>query len=223
MFNKKCCIIYWGLIRGFKYDWVYESHKKHIYDMLKKNNINFDIYIVTNNVDYDDNNIKKLENVKLIEILDINQIKNSNLYHLLKNNFNFHSHFVEESKDYLSVCLYNRKNIMKHIPNNYDFYISLDIQHEIENFDFLPYLKDDIALTSSFGSQLGMNPRVLISNYNNINIYNNLSDYAIQGHYHHNPECMILEWLKLNNINLKMIPEIIIHRIRSCGLKLKDC
>ena len=42
----KCCIIYWGLVRGFRYDWVYDTHRTKIYNYLDENNIDYDIYIV---------------------------------------------------------------------------------------------------------------------------------------------------------------------------------
>lgn len=219
---KNCCLIYWGLIRGFKYDYVYESHKKKIYNYLEKNDINYDIYIVTNETDYDDTQIKKLDNVKNIIILNTRDINKSELYNNMLKNFNFHSHFIDESKVFLAYCYYNRKYIMNIIPDNYDFYISLDIQHYIENFEFLDLLNKDNAVLSNYHKQLGVNPRVFISNYKFTKIYNNISDYALLGNYHHNPESLLHSYLKLNNIPIVETDKILIHRVRTNGTLLRD-
>jgi hypothetical protein len=220
--NRKCCIIYWGLIRGFKYDWVYESHNKNIYNYLESNNIDYDIYIVTNNTDYDDTQIKKLNNVKKIIILNLEDIKKLDIYDKLIQNFNFHSHFHPISKAFLAYCYYNRKCIMEYIPNTYDFYISLDIQHLVEKFDFLKHLTDNAAILSSYHKQLGVNPRVFIGNYEHTNIYNNIADYALIGNYHHNPESLLKSYLDLNSIPLIETDDILINRVRECGTILKD-
>jgi len=219
---KKCCIIYWGLIRGFKYDSVYDSHRKNIYDYLHENNIDYDIYIVTNNHDYDDTQINKLNNLKKILILNLEEIKETDMFKNLINNFNFHNHFVNESKIYLGYCYYNRKYIMNYIPDTYNFYISLDIQHLIEKFDFLKYLTDNTSILSNYHKQLGVNPRVFIGNYHHTKIYNSIADYAILGNYSHNPESLLNKYLQENNVNFIETDDILIHRVRTCGTILKD-
>jgi len=235
----KCCIIYWGLLRGFKFDFVYESHREKIYNYLDENNIEYEIYIVTNNIGYDDTQVKKLNNVKKIEILNIEDITKTDLYKNLIKNFNFDGHFQDESKMNLGYCFYNRKYIMNDIPDDYDFYISLDIQHFIEKFDFLDLCKykptssqkdeitedmniENISILSNYHKQLGVNPRVFIGKYNNTKIYNSIMDYALLGNYSHNPESLLKQYLEVNNINLVETNDILIHRVRECGTILKD-
>ena len=219
---KKCCIIYWGLIRGFKYDWVYNTHKEKIYDYLENNNIDFDIYIVTNDVDYDDTQINKLKNVKKISILNLCDIQKTDIYVNMLKNFNFDNHFQNESKIYLSCCYYNRKYIMDYIPNSYDFYISLDIQHYIEKFDFLKDLNNNVCIMSNYHKQMGVNPRVFIGNYKYTKLYNVIADYALLGIYSHNPESLLKNYLEINNVPIIESNEILIHRVRKCGTILKD-
>jgi hypothetical protein len=219
---KRCCIIYWGLIRGFKYDWVYDSHKTKLYNYLTNNNIEFDIYIVTNDLDYDDTQINKLKNVKNLTILKLNEISKLEIYDKLVKNFNFDNHFHYISKTYLAYCYYNRKYIMDYIPNTYDFYISLDIQHYIEKFDFLKHLNNNVCIMSNYHKQMGVNPRVFIGNYKYTKLYNDIADYAMLGYYHHNPESLLNKYLKINNVPIVESNEILIHRVRTCGTILKD-
>jgi len=219
---QKCCIIYWGLIRGFKYDFVYETHRDKIYNYLEKNDIEYDIYIVTNDADYDDCNIKKLKNLKKICVLSLEEINQTEIFKTLVNNFNFHSHFTNDSKKFLSYCYFNRKYIMKYIPDTYNFYISLDIQHLIEKFDFLKYLTNSTSVLSNYHKQTGVNPRVFIGDYRNTKIYNSIADYALLGNYSHNPESLLKYYLQVNNINFIETDDILIHRVRACGMILKD-
>jgi predicted nuclease of predicted toxin-antitoxin system len=220
--EKKCCIVYWGLIRGFKYDWVYDSHNKHIYNYLESNNINFDIYIVTNDKDFDDTQVKKLRNLKKLIILNLDDINKLDIFDKLVQSFNFDGHFQYESKLYLAYCYYNRKYIMDCIPNTYDFYISLDIQHLVESFDFLKHLNDNAAILSNFNNQNGVNPRVFIGNYDQTKIYNNIADYTLIRNYHHNPESLLKAYLELNEIPIVETDDILIHRVRACGTILRD-
>jgi hypothetical protein len=219
---KRCCIIYWGLIRGFKHDLVYESHKKNLYKYLEDNNIEYDIYIVTNDNDYDDTQLNKLENVKKISILKLDEINKLEIYNNLINNFNFHSHFQPISKTYLAYCYYNRKYIMDFIPDSYDFYISLDIQHYIEKFNFLNDYNNNVCIMSNYHKQMGVNPRVFIANYKYTKLYNNITDYALKGNYHHNPESLLKKYLEINNIPIMESNNILIHRVRHCGTMLRD-
>lgn len=220
--RKKCCLIYWGLVRGFKYDWVYDSHNKNIYNYLESNNIDVDVYIVTNDKDYDDTQIKKINNLKKLVILNLDDINKLDIHDKLIKGFNFDSHFVDESKLYLAYCYYNRKVIMDYIPNTYDFYISLDIQHLVEKFDFLKYLNPKVGILSNHNKQLGVNPRVFIGNYEHTKIYNNIADYALLGNYSHNPESLLNNYLKINKIPLFEIDDILIHRVRACGTILRE-
>jgi hypothetical protein len=111
---------------------------------------------------------------------------------------------------------------MNYIPNTYDFYISLDIQHLIEKFDFLKHLTDNTAILSNYHKQSGVNPRLFIGNYNDTKIYNSIADYAILGKYSHNPESLLKDYLLLNNIKFIETNDILIHRVRACGTILKD-
>lgn len=220
----KVSIIYWGLIRGFKFDSTYESHNKFIYDYLEQNNIEYDIYIVTNDVEYDDTNIKKLKNVKKLLILNIDKIEDSQQFSSLKKN-KFQKNLSQNLVKNLIVCYLNRKEIMKYVNKNSDIYISLDIGHEIENCSFLDSIEDiknGICLTSSFGKARYINPRIFISNYNNMVIYNNTITYFDKTINCTNPEHLLLDYLKSNNVQIKEVDTIKIHRIRSNGDILRD-
>ena len=74
--ENKICIIYWGLIRGFRFDYTFNSHKQYLYDNFKNNNIDFDVYLVTNNIEYNEINVDKIPNLKTLKIIDVDEIHN---------------------------------------------------------------------------------------------------------------------------------------------------
>ena len=86
----KIAIIYRGNIRGFKYEECFKTHEK-LYNILKNNNIDFDTYLCTNNIEYDEDSINKIKNLKSKYILDINNVRGDSKYKQAFLNIKFNS------------------------------------------------------------------------------------------------------------------------------------
>lgn len=215
----KVCIIYWGLIRGFKYDYTFNTHKEKIYDKLKEKNIEFDIYMVTNNIDYDDTNIKKIPNLKLLKIINISEIHNSEEYKKVYNNIKFTTPGWNDYFQTNLITLFNNKQqILEIIPKDYKKYLSMDIAHIVKEFD-INLFNINNNFTSSFESSLGFNPRVLLGDYKSIEIEYSRFNYILNSSKIsvHNPEILLKNIFTENNIIIKTTPLIKIIRIRSNG------
>ena len=82
----KVAICYWGLTRTLNK--TYKSHKKHIYNILKNNNIDYDIYIHTWDLE---------DEFEYIWLKKINKISNLNDIELL----NPYSYKIDKQKEFL--------------------------------------------------------------------------------------------------------------------------
>ena len=221
----KICIIYWGLIRGFKYDSVFNTHKKYIYDSLKQNDIEFDVYIITCNSEFDKKNIEKIPEIKLLKILDISDIHNSEKYINCYKNIKYETNGWNDTFQKNIITLYfSKQEMLKFIPKNYKKYISLDIAHVIVKFDIINCLSnndnDDTIITSSYETSNGINPRLTIGSYKCLECEYNIFNFILNSSLItiHNPEIFLYKYYLMNNIKVIQNDMIKILRIRSNGL-----
>lgn len=233
----KFCILYWGLIRGFKYDVAYSSHHKELYSILENNNIDFDVFVVTNRMTYDDKCLKHLPKLKKVLLLDELEIMENKTFKKCLSKMKLPSYFTLTHKINLMTCYYNREEILRYIDSNYDLYICLDIGQIINSLQIENVIKFDfnknILITSKFGKSGGMNPRVSISNYNVFKLYNsifshimvsdlntkkmiNINQLLIDPDANYHPESGIYNFLIGNEIDIITIP-ILLSRIRENG------
>lgn len=220
MNNSKVCIIYWGLIRGFKHDYAFNSHKKNLYDNLKDKNFDFDVYIVTNNLEYDEAIVNKIPNLKLLKIINIDEIKNCNEYKCAFKNIHFTtSGWSDYYQNNLLTVYYNKQQLANIIPNNYRRYISMDIGQIITKLDF-NIIENDCNITSSFETSCGLNPRLLIGNYNcierELNKFNFILNTKTKLSFI-NPETFLIYYFEKQNVNIIQSNLVEVLRIREDG------
>lgn len=217
MNNSKLCIIYWGLIRGFKHNCAFNSHKKYLYDILKDKNIDFDIYLVTNNIEYNEEIVNKIPNLKLLKLINIEEIHNCSEYNTALKNITFTSPgWSDYFQNNLLTVYYNKQQLANIIPNNYRRYISMDIGQIINKLDFSLF-ENDYNIVSSFQSSRGFNPRLLIGNYTCISIELNKFNYILntkQKLIFINPENFLNNYFKIHNINIIESNLVEVLRIR---------
>ena len=223
MIYNKLCIIYWGLVRGFKYEKTYLSHKKNIYDKLENQGIDFDVYIVTNDKDYDDIYIKKIPNIKIIEILKISDIKEDEKY---RNSFSKIQYKTPGWCDYyqenITLVNYNKNHIFNLISRDYKKYLCMDIAHVIDKLDINFFDTDNLVPKKN--SCLGYNPRFLLCNYNTLKIELTKLEFILNNKNlkFHNPESFLKFLFQKNKIIITQTNNIIINRIRTDGEILYD-
>ena len=220
MNDSKVCIIYWGLIRGFKNNCAFNSHKKYLYDILKNKNIDFDIYLVTNNIEYNEEIVNKIPNLKLLNLINVEDIHNCGEYNTALKNINFTSQgWSDKFQNNLLTVYYNKQQLANIIPNNYRRYISMDIGQIINKLDFTLFL-NNFNIISSFESSGGFNPRLLIGNYICISRELNKFNYILNTKkkiIFINPEDFLNNYFKIHNINIIESNLVEVLRIREDG------
>lgn len=221
---KTLTILYTGLVRGFKYDFVIESHFKYLYNVLNSRNIKFSVIIYTYNKEFD-YNIYKIPNIKII-VIDNNQkvhnkIKDINL--ILPGYFQ-PQHKTNILKSY--YCNYKLKNIIKNTDKT-DSYMVFHLGQLILNR--IPEIYKNTCYQSKIGRVGGINNRFFIGDYNSTLIYLNilnsiknedfLCSFQQMGcdyNTNHHPETGLGIYLASNNI----FPEIVdfkFQRVRFNG------
>ncbi len=178
----KALICYWGLIRGFKYKGTIESHRKHIWNILKEQDIEFDVMLHTFNKEFDFQ-VFNIDNLKYFVIEDDNIIT-KRIIPKIKNIY-MPRYFTEEHRRGLFKCWYSQQHLHDHvmpIKNDYDFIITLDIAQYIVS-PIPNNLKDmDMSYTylTNFETFEGYNPRFCMSNVDNVLFYLNKFNYALE-------------------------------------------
>lgn len=220
MNDQKICIIYWGLVRGFKYDCAFNSHQTYLYDRLKDKNIDFDVYVVTNNLDYNEAIIHKIPNLKLLKIVDIDEIQKSAEYNKAYNNIYFTtSGWSNYFHNNLLTLYYTRQYLANIIPNNYKRYISMDIGQIIDKLEY-SLIEDKKNITSAFETSNAINPRILIGDYNCILEESNMFNYILNTNVtlkFLNPETFIDYYFRNKHISLTSSNLVNVLRIRKDG------
>jgi len=208
----KIAIIYRGNIRGFKYDECFKTHEK-LYNVLKNNNIDFDTYLCTNNIEYDETSINKIENLKSKYILDINNVRSDNKYKQAFSNIKFTGPWSEKFQDNIITYWYNNNYLFHKIREKYDKYIIMDIAHIIEMFD-ISLLFTNNNYCSIYESNTGYNTRILIANYELFESIMTQFNYILNNKLSYvNPEAFNLNFL--SNHNIIKTNKVKIFRIRT--------
>lgn len=214
----KALICYWGLVRGFKYSDTLESHKQHIWNVLKEQDIDFDVMLHTYNKEFDFQvfNIDKLKYF----VVEDDEIITKRLLPKIRNIY-MPRYFSEEHRKGLFKCWYSQQHLHTHvtpIKTEYDFVITLDIAqhfgtsipHNLKELDMsYVYLAD-------FEKFEGYNPRFCMSSVDNVLFYLNKFNYVLKDEKHIpenmiNPEYQqkyIDEYMKFFNTSREEVKEI---------------
>ena len=218
--ENKICIIYWGLIRGFRFDYTFNSHKQYLYDNFKNNNIDFDVYLVTNNIEYNEINVDKIPNLKTLKIIDVDEIHNLEYYKNAYKNINFTTNGWSDYFHTNLLTVYcNKQQLINCIPGDYKKYISMDIGQIVNKFD-ISLVKSKHNFSSSFETSSVINPRILIGSYNCIyaemNKFNEILTYNKTVHFL-NPECFLVYYFKSKFVDIIQTDLVEVLRIRGDG------
>lgn len=178
----KALICYWGLIRGFKYDLTLESHKKHIWDVLKQQGIDFDVMLHSYNKEFDLQPFN-IDNLKYIAIED-DYIVTKRILPKIRNIY-LPQYFHEEHRRGLFKCWYSQQHLhdkLQSIKDEYDFAITLDIAQYFASSlpENIKDLDMSIMYLTDFERFEGYNPRFCMSNVENILFYLNKFNYVLQ-------------------------------------------
>lgn len=178
----KVALCYFGLIRGFKFQEVYETHKIHIYDILQRDNIVFDVYSSTYDKDYDSTNVDKIPN--LVKINKQSDQEISLKINEFSNNFKCPDYYTEELKINLLKCWTSQQDLHDMILNSktkYDLIIVMDIGQKIlSNLDNLNNLNKNNIYVANFAHHGGYNGRLLIGNHENMMYFLNKYNYLME-------------------------------------------
>lgn len=177
----KALICYWGLVRGFKYPQTLESHKKHIWDVLTSQGIEYDVMLHTFNKEFDFQ-VFNIDKLRYIVIEDDIIITNRLLPRMI--NIHMPIYFTEEHKRGLFKCWHSQQHLCKQIAlvqNEYDIVITLDIaQYFVSS---LPRNIKDLDMSKMYLTNFerfnGYNPRFCMSNPTNAMFYLNKLDYVL--------------------------------------------
>ena len=123
----KIAIGYWGLIRGFKYDFVYESHIKNLIQPLRNSGHDVDIFVETYDKDFDDR-------IYELNPHSINILKDKEYEAMLSekiDRYRLPDYFPEHSKMNLFKCLVSRKELSEKIDDTYDMCYLIDVGQEV--------------------------------------------------------------------------------------------
>ena len=231
----KVCICFYGLTRSLKY--TYNSIKLNLLDILEENDIQYDIYLHTYNLEILTNPRSKEFNEKL----DIEEYKILNpKEYIIDNQDEFDKKFnYDIVKSYGDTWLDNYKSIynlirqlnslkkVTYLINNKDtydkyIYVRPDLLFKTKlNINYIKYLsKQNYLFTPNWGKwRGGINDRFAIGNYKSIikygNRINDIYDYMkMYGCLH--SERLVKYIVQKHNINNIEIP-IILIRVRANG------
>lgn len=178
----KALICYWGLVRGFKYPHTLESHKKHIWNVLTEQGIDYDVMVHTYNKEFDFQ-VMNIDNLKYIAIEDNDVIGKRLLPKMV--NIYMPVYFTEEHRLGLFKCWHSQKHLrdqVELVKDDYDIVITLDIaQYFVSS---LPSNLRDLDMSkvymTNFERFYGYNPRFCMSNAENVMFYLNKIDYVLK-------------------------------------------
>ena len=235
--NIKICICFFGLTRSLKYTYSYMND--NLFKVLENNNIEYDIYLHSYNLEILTNKRSNEFNEKL----DINEFKMLNpKEYIIDNQDQFDKSFNYESvkkygdrfKDkFASVYnLIRQLNSLKKVTSiikkysKYDMYIYIrpdlkfkypfDIDYIYNNIDN----KFNYILTPFWGKNSGLNDKFAIGNYNSIIKYgeriNDIYNYMEKFGSLHSESLVQFISKKYNITNIDI--NVVLLRIRSNGL-----
>lgn len=152
----KIAVCYWGMTRSTKF--VYSSHEKYLYDILKKGNIDYDIFMHTWKIEGDVNII--WENISPIKV-DYEEYKllNPTFYKIdtqcdFLNTIHFPDYFYEDLyRMYGEQAEWRPQLILNHL-------CALESQRRVYNmvveestrkkYDFIMFIRPDMLLLNEF-------------------------------------------------------------------------
>jgi hypothetical protein len=235
----KIVICYFGLIRGFKYEHVFKSHEKYLYNELAKQNIDFSVYISTYDKDYDELNIKKIPNLINCDVVSDSDMEQK--LDIIKDKFICPNNYTDEIKINLLKCWKSQENLCKMIENtSFDLCILMDIgQLLFSPIDNLNNLDTNCIYYPKFASHYGYNGRMVIANYHNMIIFMDKLNYLTlqdpvlimctpkilqlsNNSPNLHPESVYKLYIEHKNIRVKFLNSIKFWRCRTDGSVVKD-
>jgi len=228
---RRFCIIYNGLVRGFKYEDVIQSHRKMVWSPLEAAGVEYDIFFVTNDIEYDDEAVQKIPRLKKKLVLDVEKQKSSEMFIKLSKLLRLRHRVTgllwqEDPRGVKSVefhnyivSILNKAEIIQHIPKGYDRYLSMDIAQSIDELEPSILLSSEGTYSPGWGCYLGHNDRLLIGGYTTTYMYNNIVDYIVGRNKipAFNPECLVREMFEGAGIKVRQPSNLRVTRVRANG------
>ena len=222
----KVCICFFGLTRSLRY--TIDSINKNIFKILEDNNIIYDIYLHT----YDLEVLTNKRSNELKCMLDTEEYKLLNAKEFIidsqdefDKNFDYNS--VKKFGDYWGDNFSSLKNLIRQLNslkkvfslienknNEYDSFIfirpDLKIISKIDIDNILETKNKNVIATSNFSKWRGLNDRVAIGSYNSIKKYanriDNIYEYMNENGKLHAEKLLkfVMEKFKIKNIDLNL-------------------
>tara|TARA_B100000886_G_scaffold317088_1_gene256122 strand:- start:2407 stop:3147 length:741 start_codon:yes stop_codon:yes gene_type:complete len=222
----KVCVCFFGLTRSLRY--TIDSINKNILKILEDNNIKYDVYLHT----YD---LEVLTNKRSNEfncMLDTEEYKLLNAKEFIidsqdefDKNFDYNS--VKKFGDYWGDNFSSLKNLIRQLNslkkvfslienknNEYDSFIfirpDLKIISKIDIDNILETKNENVIATCNFSKWRGLNDRAAIGNYNSIKKYanriDNIYEYMNENGKLHAEKLLkfVMEKFKIKNIDLNL-------------------
>ena len=235
----KICLGFYGLVHR-SLSFTFTSIKKNIIDVLKENNIEYDIYIhtfdnKTSNTIWGKNENDVPINIDDIKLFNCNNVLTCNeedfnnnydfkkLYKngdIWKNNFSSLHNAIRE--------LYSLKELYKMVNDKYDLYIftraDLFFENKLDINFILSNLKNNILFTLPYGKYNNLNDLLTICDKTSIEILANRLDYCVE--YVENGNMFWTEGLLkylVDKFNINVIDiELYCYRVRANGNFMKQ-
>jgi hypothetical protein len=235
----RVALCFWGLTRSLKY--TIDSIQSNVLDVLKKNGIQYTIFIHTYNIngsytnrrskEYNillNNDECKLLNPDYIKIDDQDIIKESlNLQQYRTMNDSYENNY--ESVDNFILAMYSKLEVTKLVTGNFDYYVYLrpDVRYisKLNTSDFKLANDNTICIPNFqlWGDDMKFNDRFCIANRATYIIYgsifHSLLDYSKQ--YTMNSEDIYYKYILANNLSLRYI-NFFFNRVRANGSEKID-
>ena len=222
----KVCICFFGLTRSLRY--TIDSINKNIFKILEDNNIKYDIYLHTYNLEVLTNKRSNEFNC----MLDTEEYKLLNAKEFIidsqdefDKNFDYNS--VKKFGDYWGDNFSSLKNLIRQLNslkkvfslienknNEYDSFIfirpDLKIISKIDIGNILETKNENVIATCNFSKWRGLNDRVAIGSYNSIKKYanriDNIYEYMNENGKLHAEKLLkfVMEKFKIKNIDLNL-------------------
>lgn len=235
----KVALAFWGLTRSLKY--TIKSIKENILEELKKNNIEYHIYVHTYSTSKPYNNDRaKEKNIKLnnneYKLLDPyfsfvdsqdNIRKNLKLHQYRthpdpwKTNYNTLDNFILAMFSKLKVTLF----IERHGVYDYIIFLRPDVKYLNKfNINYFNLVDDNTVCIPDFHLFANFNDRFFLSNYKNGLLYGKLFNELLKYSKSHkaHSETFNNHFIRnVNKLNVKLIP-FHFNRVRADGREQKD-